>query len=104
MIINHLKSRLSAAEEQTKPRDTLSYVVFDVQFSDGSRKRMDARDLFSYALLRDFAVAARGVEPGTVLEDDKGTPIAYTDFQILRGSMRELPRCVSDEISVIKGV
>lgn len=99
-----LKTRLSALEEKTKPRDPLANVRFMVTFADGSKRMMDARDLFSYALLRDFAVAARGVEPGTVLEDDKGTPIAYTDFQILRGSMRELPRCVSDEISVIKGV
>lgn len=104
MIINHLKSRLSAAEEQTKPRDTLSYVVFDVQFSDGSRKRMDARDLFSYALLRDIDIARRGADPGAILDESK-TMLPYVDYQVIRGKWSDLPSgIVRSQIKSIKGV
>ena len=105
VIKNLIKGRLATAEEQVKPKDTLSFVVFDVQFSDGSRKRMGARDLFHYAILRDLLVASRGVEPGTILTDDAATPVPYISYEVIKGKWSDLPAgIVRNQIRSIKGV
>ena len=104
MMFKMLKNQLSTMEEAVKPKDTLAYVRFLVTFADGSKRMMDARDLFSYALLRDIDIARRGADPGAILDESK-TMLPYVDYQVIRGKWSDLPSgIVRSQIKSIKGV
>lgn len=103
-MIKQLKKQLSEMEEKVRPRDTLDYVLFNVTFSDGSKRQMTGRDLFFYAILRDIEVARRGSEPGAVFEDEQEIMLPYTDYEIFRGQWSDLPRgIVRGQIKSSKG-